>query len=174
MSIRTTPRGGFRSPVAVALACAVLVLPACGGGKSGSKSGTTSGELSLVEAAQPDGPWTRRLSLRLGRDGVPTQFYVCAVRKKGAGPCTAAAGATLPARSTLRLEQHPVGPGLERPDSPGWGLVGTSGDPVLKLTLSDFVSVNNKPGNVTYRVTLRDPSGHVTATSNTVAISWRR
>src|SRR5262249_38087484 len=133
-------------------------------------------KIALLEAEQADGPWTRRLSLRLGRGGVPTQFYVCAVRVQGQGsePCGAEPGGTLPARSTLPLEQHPVGPGLERPDSPGWGLVGTSDEPELKLTLSDFVSANNKPGTVTYRVTLRDPSGRVTATSNTITIRWHR
>lgn len=170
-----TSRNDFLSATAVIVFAALLVSGCGGKSDRGSQTAATTekDQIALLEAAQSDGPWTRRLSLRLGRAGVPTQFYVCAVRD-GAGPCAAREGATLPAGSTLRLEQQPVGPGLERPDSPGWGLVGTSEDPVLKLTLSDFVSVNNKPGHVTYRVTLRDPSGHVTATSNTTTISWHR
>jgi hypothetical protein len=130
----------------------------------------------LLEAGHNDGPWTRRLSLRLGRAGVPVQFFVCAVRGplRGAGTCAAEPGATLPAGSTLHLEQHPAGPGIEQPDSPGWGLVGTSEQPELRIVLSDFVSVNNKPGTVTYRATLRDASGRATATSNTIAIAWHR
>jgi hypothetical protein len=190
MSLLRIPRNGVQSSVrgdetarrslAVALAFAGLV-SGCAGGKSDRENRTTSAtgspKIRLLEAAQSDGPWTRRLSLRLGRGGVPTQFYVCALRTQRDGadrPCGADEGGTLPARSTLRLEQHPVGPGLERPDSPGWGLVGTSDEPELKLTLSDFVSADNKPGTVTYRVTLRDPSGRVTATSNKITISWHR
>jgi hypothetical protein len=168
----------------VLLALATLVASGCSGGVSGTTTGaasnTTAGSanagITLLVAGHNDGPWTRRLSLRLGRGGVPVQFYVCAVlgRLAAAGNCQAEPGSTLPARSTLRLEQHPVGPGLESPDSPGWGLVGTSEQPELSIVLSDFVSANNKPGTVTYRVTLRDASGHVTATSNTIAITWHR
>ena len=42
------------------------------------------------------------------------------------------------------------------------------------MSLSDFVSTNNKPGTVTYRATLRAPDGHILGTSNTVTISWHR
>jgi hypothetical protein len=174
--------------LAVALALAALVVSGCSGGKSDRESETTTSvptataeragnaKITLLEAAHTDGPWTRRLSLRLGRGGVPAQFYVCAVwtQREVAEPCGTEPGGTLRAGSTLRLEQHPVGPGLERADSPGWGLVGTSEEPVLRITLSDFVSANNKPATVTYRVTLRDPSGRVVATSNTITIAWHR
>jgi hypothetical protein len=169
------------SAFAAALALAALVVTGCSGGKSGRQSGTTtaraeSATITLLEAAHIDGPWTRRLSLRLGRGGVPAQFYVCAVRGQPAAaqPCRGEPGSSLPAGSILRLEQQPVGPGLERADSPGWGLVATAEEPVLKVTLSDFVSANNKPATVTYRVTLRDPSGGVLATSNTITIAWHR
>jgi hypothetical protein len=101
---------------------------------------------------------------------------VCAVRSSNqpTTECEAPGTVALPARATLRLEQQPAGPGIERPDSPGWGIVGTSDEPTLKIVLSDFVSANVKPRTVTYRVTLRDESGHVLSTSNPVTITWHR
>ncbi len=72
----------------------------------------------------------------------------------------------------MRLEQRPPGPGVKRADSPGWGLVGTSDQTELRVVLSDFVS-GNRPGTVTYRVTLRNPSGRILATSNTIMIDWQ-
>lgn len=171
--------------LALLFALAALVLSGCSGGTSGSTSGTTTAttaagsenaKITLLGAKHNDGPWARSLSVRLGRGGVPVQFFICAVRGAPAStqPCKAPPGSMMPTRSTMRLEQQPVGPGIERPDSPGWGLVGTSEDPELSIVLSDFVSANNKPGPVTYRVTLRDPSGHVLATSNTITVHWHR
>ncbi|MDX6476640.1 MAG: hypothetical protein QOH95_2151 [Gaiellaceae bacterium] len=181
---------GRTGTLALLLAVGTLAVAGCGGSKSSRNSQTTAttgngttttagpgkARITLLEAAQDDGPWTRRLSLRLGRAGVPVQFFVCAVvgGEGPAGTCRAEPGSTLPARSTLDLEQHPAGPGLQRPDSPGWGLVGTSEDPLLRIVLSDFVSTNNKPGTITYRVTLRNASGHLNATSNTIAVTWHR
>ena len=71
----------------------------------------------------------------------------------------------------MRLEQRPIGPAARRADSPGWGLVGTSEEAYLDIPLSSFVS-GNRPGPVTYRATLRDGTGRVLATSNTITISW--
>lgn len=73
----------------------------------------------------------------------------------------------------MRLEQRPIGPAVKRADSPGWGLVGTSEEADLDIPLSSFVS-GNRPGPVTYRVTLRNRAGHVLATSNTITIAWHR
>jgi hypothetical protein len=74
----------------------------------------------------------------------------------------------LPDQATMRLEQRPPGPAVE-PDTPGWGLVGTSDQADLQVVLSDFVS-GAKPGTVTYRVTLRDASARILATSNTITV----
>src|SRR4051812_15450372 len=104
---------------AIALLLAALVVSGCSGAESDQKSQTTTApagsttagggnaSITLLEAAHTEGPWTRRLSLRLGRGGVPAQFYVCAVRGQAdsAQPCGGTEpGRTLPAGSTLRLE----------------------------------------------------------------------
>jgi hypothetical protein len=165
-------------------AIALLTVSGCGSDKQPNATAATTStaaiaaddgaSITLLESAHDLGPWSRRVSIRLGREGVPVQFYVCAVHSKQppATPCAAESAEKLPAGATLRLEQQPVGPGAERADSPGWGLVGTSEDGFMKTVLSDFVSANNKPGPVTYRVTERDPSGHILATSNPVVVAW--
>lgn len=131
--------------------------------------------ISLLGAPQHDGPWRRELALRLVGGGQPVPFYVCAVwsHVSPKRPCRAAPGGVLPFRAIMRLEQRPAGPGVKRADSPGWGLVGTSDQTELRVVLSDFVS-GDRPGTVTYRVTLRSPSGRILATSNTFAITWHR
>jgi hypothetical protein len=169
------------SGAALALA-AVLVAAGCGSGKGDGSASTTTRSaagapsITLVESAHDLGPWSRELSLPLGKAGVPVQFYVCAVRSKGrpAKPCTSEGAGALPHGGTLRLEQQPVGPGVERADTPGWGLVGTGEEGFMKVVLSDFVSTSNKPGRITYRVTQRDAAGHIVATSNTVVVNWQR
>ena len=150
---------------------------AAGPTTTGSAQAATGGApITLLESAHTDGPWSRTLSRPLGKAGVPVQFYLCGVRgvANPNRPCSAASPAKLPAGATIRIEQQPAGPGAVRPDTPGWGLVGTAELPTFELSLSDFVSTNNKPGTVTYRATLRDQDGAILATSNTVTVTWHR
>jgi hypothetical protein len=185
MSLPSQYRNLFVTSAGALGAIAILAASGCGSGKQpNATAGTTStaaadadgASITLLESAHDLGPWSRRISVRLGREGVPVQFFVCAVHSKEppAKPCTLQSADKLPAGATLRLEQQPVGPGAERADSPGWGLVGTSEDGFMKTVLSDFVSASNKPGPVTYRVTERDPSGRILATSNRVVINWHQ
>ena len=100
------------------------------------------------------------LALEHGPDGIPTNFFVCAAWDEARAPaaCDAAAGATLPADTVLRLEQRPVGAAAASPDSPGWATVGTSDVAELEVPLSDFVS-GLDVDKATYRVTLRPRGG---------------
>jgi hypothetical protein len=187
MSLISCPRKLFRSVAATGLliSTAAVLVAGCSAGKKAAQSPTTTAgtqgaadgtSITLLESGHNDGPWSRALTRPLGKAGVPVQFYLCGVRGqvKPTDPCLAASPGTLPAGATFRLEQQPVGPGVERPDSPGWGLVGTADSPAFQLSLSDFVSTNNKPGKVTYRATLRDPDGNILGTSNTVTVTWHR
>jgi hypothetical protein len=186
MSLPSQYRNLFFTSAGALGAIAILAASGCGSDKQPNAIAATTStaaaaaddgaSITLLESGHDLGPWSRRISVRLGREGVPVQFYVCAVHSKvpPAKPCSIQSADKLPAGATLRLEQQPVGPGAERTDSPGWGLVGTSEDGFMKTVLSDFVSANNKPGPVTYRVTERDPSGHILATSNLVVINWHR
>jgi hypothetical protein len=185
MSSLAHSRKLFVASAGVLGAIAVLAASGCGSSKADTAAPTTTtttaaaddgASITLLESGHDLGPWSRRISVQLGREGIPVQFYVCAVRstKPPAKPCAIQSAEKLPAGATLRLEQQPVGPGAERADSPGWGLVGTSEDGFMKTVLSDFVSAGNKPGPVTYRVTERDPSGRILATSNPVVINWHR
>jgi len=140
------------------------------------QAGTGDSSITLLESAHNDGPWSRRLTRPLGRAGVPVQFYVCGVRGpvNPKEPCLAASPSALPAGSAIRLEQQPVGPGVERADTPGWGLVATADSQTFKVVLSDFVSTNNKPATVTYRATLRDRDGKILGMSDTATVTWHR
>jgi hypothetical protein len=167
---------------ALLLITAAAVTAGCGSSHKTAQSptttaGTQSGPgITLLVAAHNDGPWARTLTLALGKAGVPRQFNLCGVY--GAAdptrPCVADSSSRLPAGATFRLEQQPFGPGVERPDTPGWGLVGTADARTFELSLSDFVSTNNTPDTVTYRATLRDPDGDILGTSNTVTVTWHR
>jgi hypothetical protein len=183
MSFTSHNRKRFVASAGALGTIALLTASGCGGSKQPTATpGTTSttaavadgASITLLESAHDLGPWSRRISIRLGRAGVPVQFFVCAVRSKQppAKPCAIQSAEKLPAGATLRLEQQPAGPGAKRADSPGWGLVGTGEEGFMKVVLSDFVSAANKPGLVTYRVTERDPSGHILATSNHVVVNW--
>ena len=165
----------------------MLLVSGCSGGKPAGGSQTATEGQTTTEAAEGaatitlrgarlnDGLWRRDVSLKLGRGGVPVSFYVCGVwsHARPKDPCRAAPGDVLPVGTTMRLEQRPIGPAIKRADSPGWGLVGTSEEAGLDVPLSSFVS-GNRPGPVTYRVTLRNASGRVLTTSNTITISWHR
>jgi hypothetical protein len=170
-----------KSVYGIAIVTLAVVVAGCSSGHKAAAGDTTAAQgptggvpITLLASAQTDGPWSRTLSRPLGKAGVPVQFHLCGVR--GAPnpnrPCSAASPAKLPAGATFRIEQQPPGPGVVRPDTPGWGLVGTAELPTFELSLSDFVSTNNKAGTVTYRATLRDADGTILGTSNTVTVTW--
>jgi hypothetical protein len=172
--------------VLLPLVVAVLAASGCSGDESADRPVTTTAtETTITGAAQTirllgarenTGPFQDALSMRLvPDDSRPFSFYLCAAwgEKRQPANCTASPGARLPANSTLRLEQRPPGPAVTSPDSPGWGTVGTSETPELGIPLSNGVT-GNRFGNVTYRVTLRDRSGRVLATSNTFTLTWHR
>ena len=120
------------------------------------------------------GPWSTRLSVKLHRYAL-NEFRVCGVWNWPAErrfTCLAAS-AKLPERTLLRIEQNPVGKAMKRADSPGWGLLGISSDPVVKAPLSNTMT-GNVYGTFYYRVTLRDLQGHVLLTSNKVSFTWHR
>jgi hypothetical protein len=121
-----------------------------------------------------NGPWVTRLALKLKRYQL-MEFKLCGVWDWPAArrfTCLGA-GTPLPARTTARMEQSPIGAALKRDDSPGWGMVGLSTDPVVKAPLSN-TTTGNKYGPYYYRVTLRDPQGAVLVTSNKVTVVWLR
>jgi hypothetical protein len=73
----------------------------------------------------------------------------------------------------MRLEQSPIRQALKRPDSPGWGMLAVSDQAELEAVLSNTVT-GNRYGTMHYRVTLRDASGKVLATSNAIKLVWHR
>jgi hypothetical protein len=118
--------------------------------------------------------WVTRLSLKLNKVKLYT-FRVCGVWNWPSDQefgCHGA-GTTLPERTLMRMEQSPVARAMKRSDSPGWGMVGVSSDPVIRTPLSNEVT-GDKFGTFYYRVTLRDVQGNVLLTSNRVAIVWHR
>jgi hypothetical protein len=127
-----------------------------------------------VRVRYKNGPWSTRLSVKLHRY-LLNEFRVCGVWN---WPATRrftclGAGEKLPSRTLLRMEQNPIGKAMRRADSPGWGLLGISSDPVIKTPLSNAVT-NNVLGTFYYRATLRDFQGHVLLTSNKVSFTWHR
>jgi hypothetical protein len=160
-----------------------LTTTGCGGGASAEKTTTTAtgdqetppATITVLGSRENTGPFEHSLALKLGNGVRPAAFFVCAAWGKEEAPpdCKAAHGTRLPAGATLRLEQHPPGPALTSPDSPGWGTVGTSEEPELHVPLSDSVT-GNRVGTVTFRVTLRGRSGHALATSNTFKVDWHK
>ena len=166
----------------VTLALVTLLAAGCsgddtaGGTTSEQTTVATSGgsKITLRGSKTNNGPWVRSLSLEHGADGVPVAFYVCAAWDEARAPegCDAAPGAELPPQTTLRLEQRPAGSALTKPDSPGWGVVGTSEQAELHVPLSDFVS-GLEVGKATYRVTLRSiDGGPALATSDVFTVTW--
>jgi hypothetical protein len=121
------------------------------------------------------GAWQHRLSLKLVKTRLIT-FSLCAVWDLPAATdftCAASRGARLPAGTTMRLEQHPVGRALKRADSPGWGMLATSSTPSVGAVLSNTVT-GDVLGRFRYRVTLRDSAGKVLLGSNVFPIDWHR
>ena len=82
----------------------------------------------------------------------------------------AAANSTAP---QSRVEQSPIANAMRRPDSRGWGLVGISMTGSVTVVLSNNLT-GNRLGTFRYRVTLRDASGHVLASSNKVTLVWHK
>jgi hypothetical protein len=111
------------------------------------------------------GPWRHYLRLKLVKVEV-TSFSVCAVWNRASPPpptCRASRGTRLPGGTIMRLEQRRAGA--------GWRVVGTSRDAALEAVLSNTVS-GNRPGAVSYRVTLRNVSGRILGTSNAFKVFW--
>jgi hypothetical protein len=168
-----------RGIVAVAVAAASLALawPVASG--AGAPSGTRAaaqepGHITL-RLRYRGGPWKKALYVKLVKTRL-ISFSACAIRNWQ--PATEAfdcdlAGGDLSGRNALRLEQNPIGGALRRSDSPGWGMVGASETSRLGAVLSNSVT-GDRFGIFHYRVTLRDASGRILATSNTVTINWHR
>jgi hypothetical protein len=168
----------------VTLVLATVLAAGCSGGDTAGETATDkttvatagSSKITLHGARENAGPWVRSLSLEHGEDGVPVGFYVCAAWDAARAPeaCNAAPGAKLPPETILRLEQRPVGSALTKPDSPGWGVVGTSEQAELHVPLSDFVS-GVDVGKATYRVTLRSiDGGPALAKSGVFTVTWAK
>jgi hypothetical protein len=174
--------------ILVAAASSVALAAPLGAGASAHRSGATSARVpSGTGSAAEDpgtvtlrvrysrGPWRQLLSLKLVKTKL-TSFLVCAIRNYEASKpydCDLDRGARLPTGMTLRLEQNPIAKALNRDDSPGWGMLGTSTTARLGAVLSNTVT-GNKFGTFRYRVTLRDDSGKVLATSNRISVRWHR
>lgn len=157
----------------IALAC-VLGFAACGTGVTrDAVSGAASNDTLTLRGRVHRGPWRPALSLKLAQTSL-TEFSLCAVwDKAGVGSPNCDRRGPLPAGTALRLEQSPVGRGIKRADSPGWGMLASSDDSVLEAALSNTAS-GNRLGTVHYRVTLRDTSGNVLARSNLFTVTWHR
>jgi hypothetical protein len=111
------------------------------------------------------GPWRSYLWLKLARFDI-VSFSVCGVWDQTLLPpaCRAARGQTLPPGTVLRLEQR---------RKAGWKTVGTSREAALQAVLSNAVA-GNRLGAVSYRVTLRDSSRRIRASSNLFRVFWHK
>jgi hypothetical protein len=164
------PRALF-ALLAVSLALSSsLACDASGSGEGTVADATTEAPSKIVLRGRQgiQDPWQRSLSLDLKLSELEvTSFSVCAIWKRSSSSppptCSAPRGTRLPSGTTLRLEQRRSGP--------GWRTVGTSDDAALESVLSNLVS-GNRPGAVSYRVTLRSASGRILRTSNTFKVLW--
>ena len=165
----------LRSAVVLLVASVALTTSLSAGASPRTRHGPTAeADQVTLRAKFHQGPWKKSLSLRLVKLRL-ISFQLCAIWNYQAGAafdCDAAARNKLPAGTTMRLEQNPVAKAVRRADSPGWGMLGTSSDGGLGAVLSQLVS-GNRRGTFHYRVTLRDRSSHILATSNTFTLVWR-
>lgn len=158
---------------AVSAAAALALVPGALGSSAGAAR-TADVAPILLRGQLPSGPWEKSLYLKLVKTRLTT-FFLCGIYNHAPGTpfdCTTATG-DLPEGTTLRLEQSPVGRGRREPDSPGWGLVGLSTDVTVATPGSNMLEANRR-GRFRYRVTLRDGSGAIQATSNIFTITWHK
>jgi hypothetical protein len=161
----------------VVLAAIVAAVSSCGFGASLASAGAASPHADASSQAQIitlrgrqgiEGPWLRRLSLKLRREDRPVTFSLCALlgSRTITPNCTAKPGVKLPTDARLRLEQR-------RGTKGAWKLVGVSLEPALDARLSNGVA-GNRYGAVHYRVRLRGPNGVTLRTSNPFTVFWHR
>jgi len=178
--MRRYTRRVHRAIVFAASLSAVLALPLVSGASPRAEQLTPAASRAVtghftVRVRYKSGPWVTRLSLKLTKTKL-IEFRLCGVWDWPAAKrfTCLGAGTRLPARTAARMEQSPVGTALKRQDSPGWGMVGFSADPVIKVPLSN-TATGNHYGTYYYRVTLRDlAGGKPLVTSNKVAVNWHR
>ena len=139
---------------------------------SGSPSRATADSVTL-RIHYKTGPWVKTLRLPLNLHHLK-EFTLCAVYNWPAGKAFTCkgAGAALPERTLIRIEQTPIANSLKRRDS-RWGLAGMVNDPVFRLPLTNTIT-GDKWGTYYYRATLRDLSGKVLLTSNRVKLVWQK
>jgi hypothetical protein len=158
-----------------ALAAALVSTGAVSACASADADRASAVDSIALRARVDHGAWQHRLSLKLVKTKLIT-FSLCAVWDAPSGSafeCAAAHGAPLPAGTTMRLEQHPVGRALKRADSPGWGMLAASSTATVGAALSNTVT-GDVTGTFRYRVTLRDRAGKVLLRSNVFPIEWHR
>ena len=157
---------------AAALAFAAVAVP--GASPSSSSPTRANADSITLRLRYKNGPWLKVLRLPLNRQHLK-EFKLCGVWNWPAGKAFTCngAGAALPQRTVMRMEQTPVANAQKRPESPGWGLVAMTGDPVLRVPLSNTVT-GDRWGTFYYRASLRDLSGKVMLTSNRVKLVWRK
>jgi hypothetical protein len=159
--------------VALALPCLLPGAVSAGETPHSGVSATAAAHAITLRARVGRGPWRRALSIRLVKTTL-IEFSVCALWDKPAAAsfsCRSPRGARLPAGTSLRLEQHPIARALKRADSPGWGMLATSGEAALGAALSNTVS-GDRLGTVRYRVTLRDGASKILVRSNVFVVRW--
>ena len=160
----------------VVLAATVAAVSSCAIGVSFATAGTATPHAARAAQAQTitlrgrkgiDGPWRKRLSLKLKRGGLPVSFTLCALIDSKTFPpaCRSKRGVKLPAGARMRLE-------VRRGTKP-WKLIGVSFEPALDARLSNDVD-GNQFGLVHYRVRLRGPNGVTLRTSNPFTVLWHR
>lgn len=178
-------RGVLRASLILALVSAALALPL---GSDASIHRTGSPASAKRAAAEPPGTitlrarlgrevWRKSLSLKLNKNKLVT-FALCGLWDQPptvafTPKCTAASGDKLPNGTLLRLEQNPIRKALPRADSPGWGLLAMTDHSEIEAILSNTLT-GNVYGTFHYRVTLRNVSGQVLATSNALTLYWHR
>ena len=168
-----------RTVLFAAAACVALVGPLVSGATSRSVSAKPAARREIsphitLRLRYKTGPWVTNLSVKLPKYQLET-YKVCGVWNwpdERRFTCLGA-GSRLPEGTAMRMEQSPIAKALRRSDSPGWGMVGLSPDPVIRTPLSNTVT-GNRYGTFYYRVTLRNASGKTLLTSNRVQLVWRR
>lgn len=163
-----------RAIVFAAATVAAIAIAVLGASQSSSAPVRAKADQITLRIRYKNGAWLKALSLPLNKHNLK-EFKLCGVFNWPAGKTftCVGSGATLPERTLLRMEQTPIANAMKRTDSPGWGLVGMSGDPVLRVPLSNTVT-QDKWGTFYYRVSLRDLAGKVILTSNRVKLVWHK